>query len=358
MNTSNTRVYGLDVFRAIAIFIVLIDHSKVLCGNLFSFLPEIPLLDGVELFFVLSGFLIGGILIQTIEKEQRFGLKSLFVFWKRRWFRTLPTYYLILLVNIFLTQSGYIKGDITQFNYRFFIFCQNLSSGFYEFFWESWSLSVEEWFYISLPILIFVLSRILSIKKTIFVAISILLLFPLLYRIAISDLEVDQFWWGVEFRKVVLTRLDAINYGVLAAFIKFYYPNIWYNTRKWAFVIGLMILYSILLMPKDYNGIFFKTLYFSFIAIGAMFLLPLADAIKVYKNKYIGKFFTFISKISYSLYLINLGIVVTLITTNFTLISSLQHAIAVGVFLVSVILLGWVIYTYFENPIMKLRDKF
>lgn len=146
MNLNNTqnRIYGLDVFRAVAILIVLYGHGKLVSGNAFSFIPDIPLIDGVELFFVLSGFLIGGILISTVEKEKKFDIKSLLIFWKRRWFRTLPTYYLVLFVNIFLTKTSLIGGDFKQFNYRFFIFCQNFSKGFFEFFWESWSLSVEE----------------------------------------------------------------------------------------------------------------------------------------------------------------------------------------------------------------------
>ena len=357
MNNLNSRIYGLDVFRAVAILFVLLAHGKGLSGDVFSFFPDFPLIDGVELFFVLSGFLIGGILISTVEKQQKFDIKSLFIFWKRRWFRTLPTYYLILLVNIFLTKASLIGGDIKQFNYRFFIFCQNFSKGFYEFFWESWSLSVEEWFYISLPILILGLSRILSIKKTIFVAISILLLIPLLYRISISDLKVDQFWWGVEFRKVVLTRLDAINYGVLAAYCKFYYPTFWFKCRKWAFGLGLIFLYIAILLPKDYNGLFFKTVYFNIIAIGAMLLLPLADSIKNYKNRYIGQFFTFFSKISYSLYLVNLGIVISLIVGNFKLQTTTQHIVAYFSYWIIVVILSWIIYTYYENPIMKLRDK-
>ena len=103
---------------------------------------------------------------------------------------------------------------------------------------------------------------------------------------------------------------------------------------------------------------FFKTIYFNMIALGAMLLLPLADSIKAYKNRHIGNFFTFFSKISYSLYLINLGIVITLFTTNFELKTTLQHVIAYGSYWVIVIVLAWIIYTYFENPIMKLRDKF
>src|ERR1700742_3796245 len=85
------RNYGLDILRAFAILFVLNVHS----ANCFK--PDSRALrvltffnlDGVMLFFVLSGFLIGGILIRQFEKE-RASAKMLFTFWIRRWFRTLP----------------------------------------------------------------------------------------------------------------------------------------------------------------------------------------------------------------------------------------------------------------------------
>ena len=57
-------------------------------------------IDGVSIFFVLSGFLIGGILIKVLETEPA-TFKTLFNFWIRRWFRTLPNYLFILLILIF-----------------------------------------------------------------------------------------------------------------------------------------------------------------------------------------------------------------------------------------------------------------
>ena len=181
---------------------------------------------------------------------------------------------------------------------------------------------------------------------------------PLLFRIYISDLQVDKFWWDVNFRKIVLTRLDAINYGVFAAYIKFYHIQFWIKCRKWSFILGITLLFITLLLPCDYNGMIFKTVYFNIISIGTMFLLPLADSIKDYKNKYVGQFFTFFSKISYSLYLINLGTVISLIATNFKLQNNTQHLIAYYSYWIIVVSLAWLLYTYFENPMMKLRDKF
>ena len=75
------RVYGLDIFRAIAILIVVKEHGRIVSGDLFELIPSIPLIDGVELFFVLSGFLIGSILIKIIERENKINLLVLSSFW-------------------------------------------------------------------------------------------------------------------------------------------------------------------------------------------------------------------------------------------------------------------------------------
>jgi peptidoglycan/LPS O-acetylase OafA/YrhL len=139
------RVYGLDVYRAIAIIIVVLGHSSfMLNGTAMENFPWLGLVDGVELFFVLSGFLIGSILIKTIDKnEYKLTSKTLFNFWKRRWFRTLPNYYLILIIYTLFVSYGVVDADISQFDWTFFFFLQNFATPFYDFFWESWSLSIE-----------------------------------------------------------------------------------------------------------------------------------------------------------------------------------------------------------------------
>lgn len=91
------RIFGLDAVRTFAILLVLMSHSRFL-NHHFIELYRIGNLGylGVELFFVLSGFLIGQILITSFEKDS--SLKSLFDFWLKRWIRTLPNYYLFLII--------------------------------------------------------------------------------------------------------------------------------------------------------------------------------------------------------------------------------------------------------------------
>src|SRR4051812_30333605 len=98
------RIFGLDIVRAMAILLVMLAHT--LPGvQRFPVLGKVTYccaFFGVDLFFVLSGFLIGGIVIRELENDRLNASAGLLTFWKRRWFRTLPNYYLFLLVNVAL----------------------------------------------------------------------------------------------------------------------------------------------------------------------------------------------------------------------------------------------------------------
>ena len=144
------RIFGLDLMRFFAIVFVVFGHIWYVFPQL-HFMGHIWVF-GVEVFFVLSGFLIGGILIKVLEKEV--SKRALYNFWVRRWFRTLPNYYLFLLINIIA--FSYFK-DSYQWNYSYLFFLQNLAWMPERFFSVSWSLAVEEWFYLIVPSLVFIL---------------------------------------------------------------------------------------------------------------------------------------------------------------------------------------------------------
>jgi peptidoglycan/LPS O-acetylase OafA/YrhL len=316
------RVFGLDLMRALAIIFVVMGHGGWMLNTANTNFPWIKLIDGVELFFVLSGFLIGGILIKIFQNTESVGKKDIWSFWVRRWFRTLPNYYLILLANILLVYSGIIHEDFSKFTWKFWFFLQNFSEPFYGFFWESWSLSIEEWFYLLFPIIlggIYLISRSLGIakKKAFLFAILVFLFTPLLLRIFIaSEFQVDKFWLGVKINKVVIYRLDGIALGLLGAFIKYWYPTIWLKSRNSSFILGLIISYVVLYstwLPNDFSTKVFKI---ALEGLGCALLLPKFDSIKT-APRGITKITTHISLISYSMYLINLALVSEVIRNNF-----------------------------------------
>ena len=116
------RVFGLDLLRAIAVLMVLSSHALFFVRPLFPAIQALSLFGylGVELFFVLSGFLVGGIAIRSFGAQP--GTADLFGFWVRRWFRTLPNYYLFLGVNLAMAAPAG-PGGVAPY----LVFLQNLA---------------------------------------------------------------------------------------------------------------------------------------------------------------------------------------------------------------------------------------
>lgn len=148
------RLFGLDVVRATAVLLVFGSHFAGMSRHWFG-LTAAKSLDragtvGVSLFFVLSGYLIGGILIDLAGRKPAFAVWQRFM--ARRWLRTLPLYFVWLFLSaavweiLFWPPGG---SAMLQHLIRFGSFTQNLLSPPADgFFGVSWSLSVEEWFYL------------------------------------------------------------------------------------------------------------------------------------------------------------------------------------------------------------------
>jgi peptidoglycan/LPS O-acetylase OafA/YrhL len=356
-----SRVFGLDVMRALAIIFVVMGHGGAMLGKADIGFPWIKLIDGVEMFFVLSGFLIGGILIKTFG-DNAFGPVSILGFWIRRWFRTLPAYYLVLFLNILAVYAGITTGDPEQFSWKFFFFLQNFSGPFYDFFWESWSLSVEEWFYLLFPVslaLAFPFLKTLGMsKKAVFLTvIGVFLLVPFMLRLFITpEMEVDKFWLGVKIHKVVVFRLDSIAFGLLAAFIKHWYPNAWRKAGYAGFIGGILISYAVLYWKWHPNAMSTKVFVLSLQGIGCALMIPLFDSIRK-GPRIMVRFFTHISLISYSMYLINLGLVAEVISLNIPVSGKASAWMMYLIYWLIVLSLSTLLYKYYEKPIMDLRDK-
>ena len=122
---------------------------------------------------------------------------------------------------------------------------------------------------------------------------------------------------------MVVTRLDTIIYGVLASWIKFYYPQFWKKCKYYALAIGVCMIYYLTHSSKDVNSFYLKTFYFNLTSIAAMMLLPIADATHSFKTR-IGMAVTHISMISYSMYLVNLALAAQVIGHNFPVQSEMD----------------------------------
>ena len=223
MTNTMERVFGLDLMRATAIMMVLLAHTLWIFpesgGYVYQLLKLCGFL-GVEIFFVLSGFLIGKILYQLYLKDS-FSSTAIFFFLKRRWFRTLPSYFLILLLNIIISSMiGYSFPSL----WRYFFFLQNFNTTMLPFFPESWSLSIEEFAYVILPFFLLLVSSISKPKnksRFFMLAISLLILIffcnKIYYQYTTTNTTIDQ--WNISLKAVVWYRLDSIFIGVFFSWI-------------------------------------------------------------------------------------------------------------------------------------------
>lgn len=369
MKEITQRIFGLDLIRATAILLIMCSHSVVLLApNSTETIPfAIKFLGtiGVDVFFVLSGFLIGSILLKQIQANET-KPKDFVYFWVRRWFRTLPNYYLVLLINIMLV---IVFNRIDDFSIlKFSLFLQNFNSAQANFFTESWSLTIEEFSYILLPFILLLIG--VSTKKvtqTIFLIVTFAVIgFSILDRLYFHFYLVENLTdasWSSALRKVVIYRLDSIYYGFIGAYIFLNRRLIWDKYKVTSFVIGVLLFIALHVyivinqFQPNVNSLFFNVIYLTGLSISILLLFPL-----VYNLKFGGFIKTFITKISqwsYALYLVNYSMV--LITINDFITVESQSIIAK----MGMLILFWLVsiglsvllYTYYEQPILKLRDS-
>lgn len=383
---STKRVFGLDVMRAAAILIVVDAHATIALKEYYTggfwhhLLP-----DGVELFFVLSGFLIGSILIRSYEKSGRFDGGLLLNFWTRRWFRTLPNYYFVLAGLIGFTLLRAWRSSLphtlppqeTLFSYVFFL--QNFAHYVPDFFPETWSLAIEEWSYITLPLLLWAMHRLLPTQwprqRIVLTTILFIIVGTNLYRL-ITALQVPISAGELGYRGIVVTRLDAISYGVLAAYGKQYFPRYWTDAqlrRRLLFIglalTGIAAFTTSILILKFYveagiypGYVFYKrTFYFAFIGLSMALLMPYMDGWRTATGGWakfgLARAITRISLISYSMYLLNLTPIMLNIIERIPTTSLAVGWLKVGLFWALVLVLSTLLYKFFEKPVTELRER-
>lgn len=353
-NYSN-RIIGLDLLRCLAIFYVFWGHGEILIPNEYSWfysLPTIIPFEGVSVFFVLSGFLIGTILNRTIFQND-FNFKKLLNFWIRRWYRTIPLYLLVLLAMIILT------NNLWNFNYLYFIFSQNLFWNHPIFFGVAWSLSVEEWFYLLFPGFIFLTFLLLKNKMISLIVICFLFIItPFLLRCLFYD---D---CSLDFRKIVFFRIDSMIYGIVASIIYFHKPNFWTKFRVPFLMLSVLFLTLIFLFKEFLKLPEMKIFIFNLESLSVMFLLPFLNSKQKFRSIFINKIVVFFSKISFSLYLIHGSLVLWYFIRNLesfdfilTFRFEVQRLILFTLYIVISIGLSTLMYLYIETPILKFRDR-
>ncbi|MBY0369477.1 acyltransferase [bacterium] len=358
--SSSSRNFGLDLLRACAIFLVIGSHATytVTQSNFFlATLSHCLGAWGVELFFVLSGYLIGQVLLKILDKAPVLDGRTLGHFYVRRWLRTLPNYYLVLALALWLYASS--TGGLPRGWESYLTFTQNLLDSRVGFFGHSWSLAVEEWFYLLFPLVLFSLARFFSRRQALWTTLALFLLVPLLCRWALaSQLGASPFRM---LQKAALLRLDSIIYGVCGAACARYFPGTWVSLRRfgWAPAFAMLLILGLGFHASlEMRGAWAAVWVFPLTSIAFLLLVPRAETLARPAVKAVEQLVTWVSLTSYSAYLLHPIFQVEfarLFNAAYTLpLAAVVKPVSWFVFIGAA---SWLLYRYFESPILRWRDR-
>lgn len=241
------RVAGLDFLRALAIAWVILFHAQgaglsgpVATVSQYGWM-------GVDLFFVLSGYLIGWQLLKPLSQGQTPSLRTFYI---KRACRILPAYWVVLVMYMLL--PSWREAPSLQAPWQFLSFTLNLTIDYFHnrAFSHAWSLCVEEHFYLLLPAIAIMLARKPSAAKLVgvcaFILIGGMALRASIWQYLQLPLADDSNGGGFVFRYVeeiyypTYNRLDGLMMGVLLATVKAYRPLLWETLLRHA--KGLLLL--------------------------------------------------------------------------------------------------------------------
>ena len=222
------RYPGLDLLRAIAILWVLLFHGMTEgLGSPFHAVGRLGWM-GVDLFFVLSGYLIGSQLLKAYATGET---PAIGAFYLRRALRILPAYWVVLAFYFFAPTFREAHG--LQPAWQFFTFTENLLIDYQHnpAFSHAWSLCVEEHFYLFFPLLVWVLMRRSSWKMTATLC-AVLVAGGMLLRALVWDqyVGVPGHRQGAYVELIyypTYMRLDGLLAGVVLAAIRWFRPALW-----------------------------------------------------------------------------------------------------------------------------------
>lgn len=359
------RLRELDFLRGIAILLVLLRHQK-----LFDFTSKMGWI-GVDLFFVLSGFLVSGLLFQEFLK---FGNIKPKLFLIRRGFKIYPIYFLFYFL--------YLTPKIIKHQFEWkglfsdFFFVQNYVYGWGYAYVPSWSLAVEEHFYFGFALLLWLVieSNSFDFKNSFnFLKISRfeLLLISIMVLTLIMRLVSAVYFTENGSRNITMThlRMDSLLAGVLLSYWCYFKRDKllhFFAINKIKLLILALLLLSFTPFIDFEESFFVRTFGFTFlyIAFGILIAYFLTHVnINTQLDTFLSKSMVDgISKIgfsSYSIYIIHgfVNWMFALINT-YILNSSINQTFTFVVTSIISVLSGMFMTFYIEKYFLKMRNKY
>jgi peptidoglycan/LPS O-acetylase OafA/YrhL len=354
MEQTNTITFkGLNALRFLAAFAVLLFHCNQnfkaeIPSFLYTFIHNLPI--GVDLFFIISGFLIVYLLFVEKATFQQISLPNFYI---RRTLRIFPLYFLILGIAFLKYHNTHPEIDFLKFGYFFgnfwIISNQEWPVGIL---CPLWSICVEEHFYLIIPLLIALIPTRQSVLLFILIIISSILFRTYLY------FNVENAWMSLYIH--TLSCADSLSIGALLAYFYFYKP---YNfTIKTSVLIGVCLFLIVLMCnveEHDFNG-FFNAVFKKYCFTIPLLILFIGVILNQNRSITVSHFINhpilnYLGKISYGIYMFHSPICDAMVKLPYINQSFLLKPLVVTVLTIGCASIS---YHYFEKKILNWKTKF
>ena len=363
-NNKSKYLPSIDSLRALAVLAVIIYHVDV------NYLPGGFL--GVDLFFVLSGYLISSLIIKEYRKT---GSLNLYNFYIRRARRLLPAVYFMITVGLVVmvlfnevllrkSHLDAIFGYIYSSNWWYIFHKLDYfdSFGAQSPFKHLWSLAIEEQFYMIFPLLFLLVNRkkkskdgTYKLNKNFLYVVLGLILVSLIAHILLFDINnISRIYFGTD------TRAFSLLVGVVGAIL---YPmerlhakvtpqqNMLYSVVS---LVSIATLITVMIYTSEYNTLLYRGGFLLVAVLGLIVIISSGKQHTLMSRLLSFKPVVFIGKISYSLYLWHFPVLV--LTTPVSEIGN-PNIIFVILRVILTFILATASYVFVETPIRKLGFK-
>lgn len=295
----------------------------------------------------MSGFVLARQILFCLEKNN----KSIFyIFYMRRAIRTIPPYLIYLFIMSFLTKNLFTED---MFLYTFFV--RNLINiiDFNDYFSVSWSMAVEEWFYVIFPIFLLAFHTALrSPLRSVMLFIGFLIVAKVFLMIFHEN-------YFAHIRRIALFRLDAIGFGFLLYLVtsrRLRTPSV---MARWTVPLAALILggYLFFVLDRIYDGsvaawnmafVLLAPLFGALVLLSALFWRQAVDRLSLLRRPS-----QFLGRLSYVVYLAHSPLIIVMKSTL-----ALDIAVALPLYIAVLLVFSWGFCEFVEKPLLAMRPDY
>lgn len=351
-----SRLPGLDLLRAIAIVWVMFFHAQGAgLGSPWSPMSQFGWM-GVDLFFALSGYLIGWQVLRPLSQGRSLDFKD---FYLRRALRVLPAFWTVLA--LYLLWPAFRERPGLESGWQFFTFTLNLLIDYErnKAFSHAWSLCVEEHFYLLFPLLAVALTRRPALWKGAAATVALVLAGIALRAWVWNDLDDNANHWVERIYYPTWMRLDGLLFGVALAALRAYRPRAWQALMRhsgWLALAGALAVGAAIALSQQRLGFVASVFGFPVVSLGMALLVAAGASEQRWTGRLRVPGAAWLAAASFSLYLVHKG-AFALMAGAYGEALGTRPLLALFAYAGAALAAGAILHYAVERPFLRWRER-